>query len=504
MVVAIFAAAGSWPAPDTNEPHYLTKARHFHDPAWCAGDFFLETPEAHHVFYRAIGPVAAAMPLERAAWIGRIAGWIAVAIGIEWVLVQVVDRAAAFSPWRVLAAAVWSLAMRHTPASGEWVIGGCEGKVFAWAMVYGAAGWFAAGRPATAWLACGAATAVHAVVGGWGMVATALATAASRSAGARPTPATAAMVVVGVLVAAIGVVPGLSLSRGVTRPEAAEAVRTYVVDRFPHHLLVETFADGMMARHVLAIAVAIACMAIVPRSRPLDRLALFVGAAVTIAIAGCVVTAIGGVWPEASRALLRFYWFRLSDGLVPLLLAASATLAIRQGLAWPAGRACLASLLLILGLDLANESRHWPLPGRSVPSRADRHVAAADWEEVCGWVRDNTPPDARFLTPRGSASFQWRTGRPEVVSWKHSPQDFAGVLEWRRRLFDCFARDGDSIRGLERSTAALGIARLRDVASRYDADYCIAPLADVDPADPLPVERVHANGTYGVYRLIDP
>ena len=61
----------------------------------------------------------------------------------------------------------------------------------------------------------------------------------------------------------------------------------------------------------------------------------------------------------------------------------------------------------------------------------------------------------------------------------------------------------DSTRGLERSTVALGVARLREGADRYDADYCIAPLADLDPADPPPFERVHANGTYGVYRLMN-
>ena len=63
-ILAVFAAAGAWPVPDVNETAYLTKARHYADPAWCQGDFFLETPDAHGVFYLLMGPIAAAVSLD--------------------------------------------------------------------------------------------------------------------------------------------------------------------------------------------------------------------------------------------------------------------------------------------------------------------------------------------------------------------------------------------------------------------------------------------------------
>jgi hypothetical protein len=55
--------------------------------------------------------------------------------------------------------------------AGEWVIGGCEAKVFAWACVLGGLGEFLRGRPASAWLAMGCGAALHPIVGGWGMIA---------------------------------------------------------------------------------------------------------------------------------------------------------------------------------------------------------------------------------------------------------------------------------------------------------------------------------------------
>jgi len=117
----LFAAAATWPAPDVNEAVYLTKARHAADPAWAAGDFFLETPDAHGVFYLLFGPLAAALPLEQAAWVGRVLGWLAVAIGFRHAIVPLVATA-----WgRIIAAALFSLALRHTTMAGE----GCSAAV---------------------------------------------------------------------------------------------------------------------------------------------------------------------------------------------------------------------------------------------------------------------------------------------------------------------------------------------------------------------------------------
>jgi hypothetical protein len=89
-----------------------------------------------------------------------------------------------------------------------------------------------------------------------------------------------------------------------------------------------------------------------------------------------------------------------------------------------------------------------------------------------------------------------------VVAWKNSPQDAVSLLEWRRRILDCFSADG-TLADMERSTAALGAARMRDVVDRYGADHAIVPL-DVTGLDALPFERLHANGRYAVYRLTSP
>ena len=65
---------------------------------------------------------------------------------------------------------------------------------------------------------------------------------------------------------------------------------------------------------------------------------------------------------------------------------------------------------------------------------SDRQV---DWIAVCQWIRDNTPPDSLWFTPKYQQSFKWYAERAEVVCWKDVPQDNAAVLEWFQRIEEC-------------------------------------------------------------------
>lgn len=494
LVTLLFAAAGAWPTPDTNEAHYLTRARHAADPSWAAGDFFLESPEAHGLFAAIMAPLAANLSLDAAAWTGRVAGWLLLAAGFMHAVRTVIPLT-----WsRIVAAAVFSLALRHTTGAGEWLIGGCEAKVFAWAGVLWAAGEVARGRWGPAWLTLGAATAAHAVVGGWGMVAAAM---AWWFLGSR---VGIGWLIGGAALAAIGVVPVLGLTAGVDAAIRAEAARIYVLERLPHHLLPRTFADGMIARHLLAVLVWRLLARQLPDSPAARRLDGFTAAALAISACGCVISLAEPIAPSFTYSLLRFYWFRLADGLVPLSLAIAAArwVTAHQPAGGVPGSAAWMrwAVVAIIAADCAHESRHWPLPGReAIPARSDRFMQAAAWRDVCEWVRDNTPAGARFIVPRMAGSFVWRTGRPEVVCWKNMPQGPQSLVDWRRRIVDCYSRDG-TFGGLESHASVLGVDRLLAAAARYAADHVIAPAADPVLVEPR-FTQLYKNGAYAVYRI---
>jgi len=547
--MATFAAAGAWPVPDLNEPVYLTKARHSVDPAWAAGDFFLETPDAHGVFYRIFGPLAAAVPLDQAAWIGRLAGWLALAVGFRHAIGPIV----ATSPGRLAAAAIFALALRCTTMAGEWVIGGCEAKVFAWACVLGGLGELCRGRPASAWLAMGCGAALHPIVGGWGMIAlvpawwltrtrpvcgdrrlgggTSLVAGPRRSGPHAPRACTdplafpywlatttkrfdwmldsrvvtVACVVGGLVAAAAGVLPVLGLSGGASAVERAEAARIYVVERLGHHLLPRSFAEPLVARHVLAIVAWWLLTRQARRTPARTRLDTFTTVSLGLSLTGLVIAATEPFAPATVHGLLRFYWFRLADVMVPLALAAAAVAVLEDDAVCARLLAVRPAVVrwvvaLLLGVDLATQSAHWPLPGRErLAARADSKLDAAAWADVCAWAREHTPPDSRFLTPRGAGSFTWRTGRPEVVSWKNSPQDARSLIEWRRRMVNVFSPTG-RLGDMGASVAALGPERMREVAAAYGATHAIVPRPAAWQPE-LPFERVYANAGYAVYRI---
>lgn len=516
------AAAGAWPPPDSNEACYLVRARHAADPDWLAGDFFLETPEAHRVFAWAFGPLAASLSLSVAAWIGRWLGWLAVAAGLRHALLGATDLPARGRWISLMAAtAIFSLASRYADASGEWVIGGCEAKVFAWAGVLAAAGEVAAGRWATAWLACGAATAVHPLVGGWAAVATCLARCSSPDGWSPRWPSRAGWmaIVVGTGLGALGVVPAAMLSAGVDPETLAEAARIQVVQRLPHHLLPRTFPEAMVASHLLAVLLMLGGWASLPRNDRIDRLVALVLGSLGISTVGLFVAACEPLAPAVSYGLLRYYFFRLADGLVPLGLTviaialASRLAANRADSTLPRRPAVVAAGVIVAAaavVDLLVQSGHWPLVSQAEVSRADRHVEAAAWREMCGWVRDHTSPDACFLTPQGAASFHWWADRREVVCWKNMPQDPESVVAWRDRIRACYAVPAADEERLVSSTAVLGEDHLLQVAARYAATHLVAPRQAIEsplvvlrqPLDSL--ERVYANDGYVVFQLPGP
>ncbi len=166
----LFSAVRS-PVPGVNEPHYLCKAKHYWNPNWCAGDFFLDSSNTHLVFYQTVGILTREFTLAQTAWLGRLAALGLLAWGwVRWIPHLTPGRwTSLWAMWLFLALAAagnWS---------GEWIIGGVEAKVFAygwgfWAM----AAWFD-GRIKSAALLAGLAVSFHPVVGGWMAISAAFA-----------------------------------------------------------------------------------------------------------------------------------------------------------------------------------------------------------------------------------------------------------------------------------------------------------------------------------------
>ncbi|HYO23884.1 MAG TPA: hypothetical protein VEQ85_02960, partial [Lacipirellulaceae bacterium] len=349
LILLLCFVAGGAPAPHVNETHYLAKAKHYWNPLYCPGDLFLDSADAHLVFYWTLGWLTKYCSLSAVAWIGRLAGWFLIAAG--WLSLS---RAILPRRWAAPAAAlVWMVLLDKCDFSGEWVIGGLHGKggveskVFAYGcLMFGLAA-LARGRWTAPWIWFGAASALHALVGGWAVLA------AGGVALTEPRPSRPRItvllpgLVLGGLLALPGLLPALALDRGASASAAGEAARIYVFERLPHHLAPASLPTAEFLSRSLRFGLLVLAFAWLARwaggaRRPvrpgtmlaadgapahapdldaLDRIIRFAAFALVGSCLGLAINIAGGRFPDAAAPLLRYYWFRQADVMTPLAVA---------------------------------------------------------------------------------------------------------------------------------------------------------------------------------------
>ncbi len=506
LVFLVFFLQGAWPVPEVNEPYYLGKAIHYWNPAWAAGDFFLESADAHQVFYFTFGWLALLLPPLAFAWVGRLLTWGLLAWGWRRLSTALLPR----SGWAVLTAALFVGLMERFHMAGEWVVGGVESKGFAYAFVLLGLEALVRARWNRCFILLGIASSLHVLVGGWSVLAAAVAWGA---AGEQRPPLRAILpgLAAGGLLALPGLVPVVLLDLGADRAILRAAYEIYVYIRLPHHLALRLIPWHFIARFA-ALTVFWAVLWRWTNDRFGERFArinTFVLAAVGIAVAGALLTPLELVDRALAAGLLRFYWFRLSDFAVPMGVALVGSAAIAE--LWPrrpvAARRWLvaASALAVLHVGAHAIQRPVPQPPRAYrmsrhPHRLERYRSDyLAWRDLCDFLAASTDieADALFLTDRMTQTFKWYSGQPEVANWKEIPQDAEGLVEWWRRMDNLHAARG-AVPGeyWYRTLSEQPPERLRRLGGQYGARYAVTFAR---PALPLPV--VYRNPVYAVYRL---
>ncbi|HTU27224.1 MAG TPA: DUF6798 domain-containing protein, partial [Pirellulales bacterium] len=196
--------------------------------------------------------------------------------------------------------------------------------------------------------------------------------------------------------------------------------------------------------------------------------------------------------------LLRYYWFRMADSLIPLGVSLETirglALLRRQRPAWAAWGLAVTMLIAALHVGAVAIDRQ-----QNLRPPADKGIAnLAAWREICQWAAENTAPDAMFITPRNTQSFHWYAGRSEVAGYKDIPQDARAIVQWWQRIGDIYRqRSPDPDAEGFASVVELGRAKLEALGRKYHADYVIA-----GPVPRLALDRISPpNPSFVVYRL---
>jgi hypothetical protein len=503
--LALYSALRS-PVPAVNEPHYLSKARHFWQPEWCAGDLFLESPNAHQFFFQTIGALTVVLPLDQAAWAGRLLAFALLSIGWQRCIGRLVPGAAA----PILVAWLFLLLQTLGNLSGEWLVGGVEAKVFSYALILWAGGCLLEGHLVRAGLLAGLAVSFHPIVGVWSVLltgaawlggkaprpsipGTGLATAAGECTTRPPRRrmALAALVFVGAAIP--GLAPAARMVLEAPPDVARQADLIQVAYRLTHHLDPLQFPLTSYRYYGLLLVVWLLLRRSADFSRAQRGFERVVMAALVLAAVGWLVGA--GPRPiqqmpffEARIRLLKFYPFRMADILVPLIVAVTvASAATRWVILNPSPLRRLAALggflsAYLLALLVSEPAFN---AGRIDPG------SERDWLDVCGWLRDHAPQGAVLYSANEDWAVKWYAQRAEYVNFKDCPQDAAGIVEWYRRMKALSKWSAASY-----TDARFSAAETADLRQRTGITHLVCGRLG-----PFDLEPVYANRTFRVYQL---
>jgi len=452
------------PMPGVNEPHYLTKARSYADPAWCANDFFLQSGDAHAVFFAVVGPITEELSFQTTIVLGRILSLSLLAWG--WGMLG--RRLGLRSTAIVMATCGFCLIGMTGNFSGEWVVGGFESKVPAYGCALSAVAlWLRAWqmpqkrRYVVAGIMAGLSVSWHPVVGLWFCIGIALTELLlcrmSRMSTFRP-PTLPEILLHGAcfsgaafVCALPGLIPALQVVAQVDLPVADQNRANFiqVFWRLAHHLDPSTFPMRSWVHTGVLGVVCVVSLACVRFQRHRTEI-VAVGAAsstgwtpLVVLLVASALTSVAGIligwhsepagqligW-EWRAALLKFYPFRFFDALLPMVTALATALLLQKTVPRRAN-ALVAAVLVIASFASALAIRP------SAPSGYNA-VDYATWKQACEWLKQNTPEDAVIYGPREGFGLKLFAERAEYVCFKDCPQDAPGILGWNQRLLTMF------------------------------------------------------------------
>jgi hypothetical protein len=520
-VFAVFWLFGAWQVPDLNEAYYVGKAIHFWNPDWISNDSFLESKDSHWAFYLAFGWVSLFCPPAATAWIGRILAWSLLALSwqrLSFALLPVRQTA-------ILTAVIFAYYVQTFHMAGEWIIGGVEGKSFAYPFVLFALEAMLRRRWNRVCLFLGTASAFHILAGGWATLIMGVIFLITKYTKKYEHTQknkkefrvssflfvnfvlTHSLRFIGGLLFLCGLVPALLLDYGTPTNTAYEAHQIYVFNRLSHHLVPYLFKTPLLVRFLLltAIWILLCCFNknANPRQRTFDA---FVWGTLGIAAIGMILAYSFSGNRQLSAEVLRFYWFRLSDIAVPMGITFGAFSYFsashkRKRIYVPFGLLLVCPILL---------GQNYPDLGalktycRSEPVGPLGKRAAAEWLDMCRWIKENTAKTDKFWVPRDGSTFKWHANRSDIGVWKDIPQDAASIVQWYRAMNELFRYKGGGVEMTDRLITALLLskteAEIEVLRQRYGFSYIVCGLAEEMPQHGT-LKRVYANEVYVLYQV---
>ncbi len=497
--LVIVAAVYPFGRYHSNEYDRLPHARQSWDPDWLDQDWYLNRPgNPYQIFEAFLGPLVGVLGFNKGALVGRLVVYATVALALN-VFFGTLRLAYA---WGLLVAFVF---FRHQSlVAGEWIAGAVEAKTVAYALALLGAAYLIQRRHARGWLCTGAAMSLHMLVGGYaGFCALGTQVLMNRRE-QRPWWSDLQYSAWLLLSGGFGLLHIVQRLAVGPSANSQRAGLIYVICRNPHHLLPLAWQKWLWILVLILATVLFVRTLRHSKVRAQGWMAAYALASVLLFVFGLLLFALRLI------PLLKYYWFRFGDVMVPLIGLCLVALWMQRGLhRWlyrsdtgkDARHLRIRASLAFGAVAIITVSLYQiqvPRPNNPVPL-SDLNAGI---DPMLTWICNHTEPDAVVLADPLLWDFYLKAQRAMFVSLKHVPNLDEDILAWFERLKLCNSGrvpdkpSQQALVDLHHNFYRLTDEEIRSLAREFGLDYYLGAIRNDSD-----LQIIHCEGDYVLYRL---
>jgi hypothetical protein len=485
-----------------NEVDFLPFARQFWDSSWLRSDWYLNLGNTYrNLFSLVIGPLVSWLGFDIGRYLGRLLVYLFLSVAIYEFFKSIRMNI-------VIGLLVLFIFLSHQSiVAAEWVVEGIDTKTVSYSFVILSWAALIRKRYLSVFAFLGAALSFHPLVGIYAVycsVPALLVNKEWRSDWRMIIKKSWPFFITGVF--GIWTIFVFQFQYSALDPSPAWGI--YTAYRLRHHLFPGSWGYGYWMVILFFSFLLFGAVFVLAKSNSLRFLAAYALASLSLFIIGLGIYAFGDV------SLLRFYWFRFPDVIVPFLGLIISGLVVQyllknlgtkiftlpeDSLFWKifrskyAGKiAALAVIIVIFGVASISAF------GR-IQSEMQSHSPIRDMEV---WIAGNTPKDSTFFINPKIEDFYIFAERPVFVTFKHLPQSAPEIMEWYERIKLCNGNRApqktgfDSLDEIEANFYNLDEDAIRSIAESYGVNYYLGVLRK-----DLPFKLVYSDRQYALYEI---
>ena len=407
-----------------NEMDVIPYGRAFYNEDWLKNDWYLSLKTPYRfLFSYPIGFFYDNFGFLKTIYVGRIISYILIAISATK-LVNTISFNKSFI-YYLLALAVFFYYFSLGLGAGEWIVGGLDTKVFAYGFTLLSISYFIKNDIKKWLLFSGLTLSFHILIGFYNLLSFLPLILVLRKNDHTYVNQIIKYLPFFIISGSIGIYGIIDLLINTTNSISNIGWDIYVNIRVPHHTIPSLFSKKIWVFFILFSTTNIYILLKTNIER-LKLLSIYALSTVGISLAGLSVFLFYG-----NSIILRYYFFRFSDVILPLLTIISISYFISEKIKATSDKIkniSYYSTIIAISVFLIFSIKQIYSEVKTISS-----VELYDLDMIA-WVKNNTSTDDIFIVNPNSNMFYINYERPIFVSWKHSPQNNDDIIEWYNRL----------------------------------------------------------------------